>query len=316
MNLNNQYLNLIKLILKEGELVKSRNSDVLQYFGPNNLVVENVSKAFPILQIRKLPFYKSVLETCFFLSGETSFESMPEVLRNSWWKPWAAEAKAKNSWGQFYSHQWRHQLTEPGYPEFDAFNHLIGECCDVIYDVVINRGMVVSLWNKPSFTEGYTSDKAVLQSCHGTAMTFNLVPDKTKPNAWHLDLHHYQRSLDVMCGTNADLVYSGLLMQIIADEVSNCLYDVNELESSPVVSPRKLVYSLGNAHIYASHMTGAYELLKTCKSESYEAYPQPTVTSNSPLDFKSIRSVTDAKLAFQLNNYIATPGNYCFELIG
>jgi thymidylate synthase len=251
--LTTQYLALLGQCLSTGSNTVGRNGLVRKLWAPPPLVVPSVAYDFPLLQDRPHAFYKSVLETCFFLSGKTSYDSMPEVLRTSWWKPWAAAAEAQGSWGSFYGSQWRHQVSEQG-PGFDALQHLLNQLKEVVLTGVENRKMVVSLWHTPDTLSIYAQTPAVLESCHSTCLVFDLAPKLG--GSWVLNLHHTQRSLDLINGTAADLIYSGLVMKLICDWLSNAT-------GGTQVEPGCLVFAPVNVHIYENHWAQAQEL--ACK---------------------------------------------------
>lgn len=323
ISFNKQYLNTIQTVLQEGEYVTGRNSPVLQYFCPQPIIVPNISKEFPILSVRKIPFYKSALETFFFLGGESSYDSMPEVLRTSWWSCWADQAKKQDSWGGFYGKQWRHSYTDQSTDNavFDQWENLIKDLCQVVKTGVINRKMVVSLWRSQDALPEYTTNPAVLSSCHSTALVFNLVPKLHEESGhfpcqeYYLDLHHTQRSLDLFLGTGSDLIYSGLLMHLLCDEVANRVYDVNNPESAPVIKPRKLVFSPSNTHIYESHLEQAKQLLML--NSNVKSYSPAKLQLQSPItDFTAFKTIEDVKQVISLNNYNPSQGNYNAKLYG
>lgn len=326
MNFNKQYLSTIQTVLGQGEYLQSRNSAVLQYFCPNPIIINDVNKEFPILSVRKIPFYKSALETFFFLSGESSYDSMPECLRNSWWKPWDDKAKAQDSWGKFYSTQWRHQTTDQSTCKtgFDAWENLIKDLCTVIKTGSINRKMVVSLWRRQDAMPEYTINPAVLDCCHSTCLVFNLTykwhEDELNNGyspyqEWYLDLHHTQRSLDLMCGTGSDLIYSGLIMHLLCNEVSNRMYNVNSPEQTPIIKPRKLVFSPSNVHIYESHIKEAKQLL-LLNSQSNNYSPAKISLQGPICNFTQYKTIEKIKQVVDLKNYNPNWGNYNFELLG
>lgn len=235
MNLTNQYIELAEDVLTNGETTQGRNSETRMLWSPQPLVVNDVYKNFPLLQDRAQPLYTSVLETMYFLSGDTSFAGMPKVLRDSFWKPWAQNAERHGSFGRFYPAQWRAQRAEFGF--YDALKGLIKELEEVKNTGLENRKMAVSLWNKPDNDPTMTRDVACLDSCHSTSLVFNL---SQRAGVWKLDLHHTQRSLDICCGLGPDLIYSGLLMNLLCQEVG--------------ALPGKLVFAPVNVHIYKSHI--------------------------------------------------------------
>jgi dihydrofolate reductase/thymidylate synthase len=326
MEFNKQYLATIKTVLNDGEYVTGRNGVVLQYFCPNPIVVKDVSKEFPILSVRKIPFYKAALETFFFLSGKSSYEAMPEVLRNSWWEPWDSQAKAQGSWGRFYGSQWRHSATDQStkMTGFDQWENLVQDLCNVVSTGQVNRKMVVSLWRRQDAMAEYTINPAVLDSCHSTALVFNLAPKfhqdeldsgYARYQEYHLDLHHTQRSLDLFLGTGSDLIYSGLIMQLLCNEVSDRLYNVMQPEHGPIVKPRKLVFSPSNCHLYENHIEQAKQLLML-NSNVLDYQPVALELKGPITDFSAFKTIEDVKEVASIRNYRPNLGDYKAELHG
>jgi hypothetical protein len=66
---------------------------------------------------------------------------------------------------------------------------------------------------------------------------------------WKLNLHHTQRSLDLVNGAAADLVYSGLLMELLCELL-------NDEEPGSWVDAGTLVFAPVNVHIYENHLDG------------------------------------------------------------
>jgi thymidylate synthase len=246
MILTKQYLSLVADVLGNGNTVTTRNGLVKKIWAPKPLVELDVASNFPILTDRKPAFYTSVLETCFFLSGYSTYESMPELLRNTWWKPWAKKAQEQKSWGRFYGTQWRNQTGG-----FDPLRHLLAQLSEVITTGVENRKMVVSLWHTPDTLHAYTARPAVLESCHSTSLCFDLERGP-ELGSWGLSLHHTQRSLDLMCGTGPDLIYSGLVMEFICKFLSE--------KHGCIVKAKKLIFAPVNVHIYEQHWRKAKKL--------------------------------------------------------
>jgi thymidylate synthase len=250
-------MNLVQEVLERGNNTIGRNGLVRKLWAPTPLRVESVANSFPLLLNRPTAFYKSCLETFFFLSGESSYDSMPEVLRNSWWAPWASQAQARSSWGRFYGTQLRAQVTDTPGVYFDPLNHLIQQLKEVLRTGIENRKMVVSLWHTPDTLSVYTQTPAVLESCHSTCLVFDLERTSQDPdsNKWKLNLHHTQRSLDLVNGTAADLVYSGLLMELFC-ELLNFEQKCNDLGELCSVEAGTLVFAPVNTHIYGNHLDG------------------------------------------------------------
>ena len=323
MGFNQKYLSTIKTVLNEGEYVTGRNGGVLQVFCPAPIIIKDVSKEFPLLSVRKIPFYKAALETFFFLSGASEYDAMPETLRDSWWKPWKEQAKAQGSWGRFYGSQWRYAMTEQG-PNFDQWENLIKELCEVVSTGIVNRKMCVSLWDKAGTMPEYTSKPSVLDCCHSSFLAFNLVPkfhqDEldsgfAKYQEYHLDLHHTQRSLDLFLGTASDLIYSGLIMQLLCDEVANRLYHPFCPEYGPIVKPRKLAFAPANCHLYETHIEQAKQLLML-NSNVLNYQPVKLELKGPITDFSVFKTIEDVKEVVNIQNYCPNWGNYKATLHG
>lgn len=288
--IDQQYQQMVRTVLRYGELVTGRNGEIAQYFSPTPIVIQSVDKTFPILQIRKVPFYKAALETLFFLSGDSYYGFMPECLRNSWWKPWAKQAERENSWGNFYGYQMRHSQAEIG--EYDQWAELLNSIQYSLETGEVNRRLVISLWRAQDTLAEYCNDPAVLPSCHSTALVFNL-----NPITGVLDLHHTQRSQDLMCGFPSNLIYSGLLMKIIANEFG--------------LQCGKLVFQPVNTHIYSQHFEEAGRLTTVPLPKLNDV----GVDVIGEIDFK-VKTVEEAKSIFKLCNYSPLQDEYKFELVG
>jgi dihydrofolate reductase len=65
----NQYLQLVKDIMENGEAKEGRNGQVLSMFGPQH--VFDLQKGFPLLTTKRMFFSGIIKELLFFLRGET-----------------------------------------------------------------------------------------------------------------------------------------------------------------------------------------------------------------------------------------------------
>jgi thymidylate synthase len=294
-SIDRQYHNILQQVLKNGEFLPGRNGNTLCVIAPPPMVIDSVDNYFPILSIRPMPFYKSALETLFFLSGKSNYSAMPEVLRNSWWEPWSDKARYSASWGKFYGYQLRHSQAEIG--EFDQWQNLKKDLVESIKTGLVNRKMVISLWRRQDNLASHTKDPAVLDSCHSTCLCFNYNPISNT-----LSLHHTQRSLDLLCGTGADLVYSGLLMKVLQFEI--------EQLTGLRMNLGKLVFAPVNVHIYELHI----ELAK--KLELFEPEQSPTVTINSIAENYIYKTIEEVKASLEIRGYSPAKSDYIFKLVG
>lgn len=274
-NLDLQYVDLVKQVLTNGFLEEGRNGQTTTLWGPQPIVVEDVYKTFPLIRAKNTGFYTSALETLFFMSGKTNYEDMPQKLRETYWQPWAAKAEELGTWGPFYSHQMRSSASSFSTVGFeglqpymtDPLHNTLKKIIDVMLSGQSSRKIVMTLWNDADL------EATALESCHSTSLVFNVrkVPstlgiDHNNLGIWALDLHHTQRSLDLMCGTAADLVYSGLLMHYLCHWARTFLAShVHLLPENHLptrIIPGKLVFAPVNTHIYEDHTPAALDFIK------------------------------------------------------
>lgn len=121
-----------------------------------------------------------------------------------------------------------------------------------------SRRHVIALWNPE------TVGKQPLACCHGTVIQFYV-------NKGKLDMFTHQRSSDSMLGLPYNLASYGLLNLMISHVVG--------------LSPGKMIYSLGDAHIYSNHEDGAREMLLR------PSLPDPSVelSQSAPKDIYRIK---------------------------
>ena len=136
-----------------------------------------------------------------------------------------------------------------------------------------------------------------------------------KYQEYHLDLLHTQRSLDLFLGTGSDLVYSGLIMQLLCNEVMDRLYSVICPEYTPIVKPRKLVFSPANCHLYESHIEQAKQLLML-NSNVLDYRPVELELKGPITDFSAFKTIEDVKQVASIAGYSPNWGNYKAELHG
>ncbi|PJA99141.1 MAG: thymidylate synthase [Ignavibacteriales bacterium CG_4_9_14_3_um_filter_30_11] len=197
-----QYLDLVKLVLKEGILKKNRTGiDTISYFGAFYKV--DISKGFPLLTTKQM-YWKSLLhEMLWYLSGEDHIRNLTK--KTKIWDAWADE---NGNLDTAYGNYWRHfpsaiknKNGEWEVREIDQIQFVIDE----IRKNPNSRRLVVSAW------EPGNAISSKLPPCHYT-YTFNVTNGK-------LNCHLTQRSGDIALGIPFNLAAYSLLTQIIAQEV-------------------------------------------------------------------------------------------------
>jgi thymidylate synthase len=294
-----QYLDLLKLILKKGAIKGDRTGvGTKSIFG--HQMRFDLSKGFPLLTTKKV-FHKSIFhELIWFLNGDTNLKYLVDnnvKIWNEWpftnylkenkltkkfpryskeweeklnWFVNEIKTNSKNSefvkkWGDcgpIYGYQWRNFNGE----NIDQIKKVI----DQIKKTPNSRRLVVSAWNPLQIDE---MAKSGLPPCH---TIFQFYVNKGK-----LSCQLYQRSCDVFLGVPFNIASYALLIHIIA---KICNLKVGEF-----------IHTLGDVHIYKNHFKQVKEQLKR------EPFKFCKLEFNKDKDFKKI---SDFKFEdIQIKNY-------------
>jgi thymidylate synthase len=254
------YLDIVKKVLEEGKKVSTRQG-TLAYTIAGAIFEHDMSKGFPLLTTKKVPFRLIATELEFFINGLTDKKWLQD--RNSHiWDEWANPKKApyghdeeskkkmleERDLGPIYGFQWRH-FNAP-YTNYDT--DYTGQGVDQLKNIVEtlktnprDRRMIVNAWNPQQFSE------MSLPPCY---YSFQItVIDKKLNLLWN------QRSVDTMLGLPFDIAVHALLLKLLAKEAG--------LEEG------KLVGFLADVHIFENHIEGAKEQL----SRDPEKYSLPKI---------------------------------------
>ncbi len=253
-----QYLDLIKDILKHGVMESGRNGNVLTVVG-GAMQFSLKDGNIPLLTTKKVAWKTCLKELLWFIRGDTSNKRLQE--QNV--KIWNGNASREfldsrglqhleeGDLGPVYGHQWRHFNAE--YSNCDA--NYDGKGVDQLQYVIDSlknpetrnsRRLVISAWNPCQI------DNMALPPCH-VLMQFNVV-DGNK-----LSCSLYQRSCDVGLGVPFNIASYSFLTHIIAKHCG--------------LEPTDFIYHLGNIHIYDDHID---QLTEQSKREPY-AFPTVNV---------------------------------------
>lgn len=209
-----QYFALVNKVLTEG-VKRNQERTGVGTLGVFGVNLElNLKAGFPLLTHRKI-FYKGVIgELIAFLRGHTNVNDF-KTLGCNYWDAWAEE---DGNLGPVYGSQWRN---------YSGLQ--IDQLKNVIKEAKVNpesRRLYVTAWNP------IDADKMALLPCfHG----FQLFIHNN-----HLSLLVNMRSSDVMVGLPSDILFHSLLMLVLS----------NELDTTP----HRLIFNLGDAHIYNNHI--------------------------------------------------------------
>ena len=280
-----QYLDLCKKILEEGQVRKDRTgTGTISLFGAQYRV--DLSKGFPLLTTKKV-FFKGVLkELLWIISGSTNIR--PLTLDNvKIWNDWPykkfkesssfngetmeefiakinADEEFAKVWGELgpvYGHQWRN---------FFGKDQLL-EVQKSIREDPFSRRHIICAWNPAQV------DEMALPPCHAFVQ-FYVSGDGKK-----LSCQLYQRSADMFLGVPFnDASYACLTMMMAA---------VCGLE------PGEFIHTFGDAHIYLDHV----DLIKEQLSREPRKLPKLLIK-------RKVDSITDYKYEdFEVVDYDPWP---------
>ena len=277
-----QYHELIKHILDNGVTKSDRTgTGTISVFGTQ--LRFDLSKGFPLMTTKFVPFKSVLSELLWFLEGSTDERRLAEIYYGKHREEligkqtiWTANADKQgvdlgyhNSdiikiLGPVYGYQWRHMYVS---------KH-IDQIAQVIEQIKSNpdsRRHLVSAWNVADL------DSMALPPCH-YAFQFYVSEGK-------LSCMFNMRSIDTLLGLPFNIASYALLTMMIAQ--------VCDLE------PGEVIFTGGDTHIYLNHLEQVNELL----SRDVNTYSLPTVTLDP-----SIKSIDDFKMEhFTLSNYQSYP---------
>ena len=221
----NQYLELVRHVLENGELKEDRTgTGTKSIFGFQMRF--DLSKGFPMVTTKKLHLKSIIYELLWFLKGDTNIDYLKENGVNIW-NAWADK---NGDLGPVYGFQWRNWN-----------NDGIDQIKILVKDLVNNpnsRRHLISAWNpsvlpdtSKSFESNIANGKAALPPCHAF---FQFYVSNEK-----LSCQLYQRSADVFLGVPFNIASYSLLTMMIAQVCNLKLGD--------------FVHTFGDAHIYSNH---------------------------------------------------------------
>jgi thymidylate synthase len=236
-----QYLDLVKLVMKEGIRKPSRTGvDTISYFGAFYKV--DLQEGFPLLTTKKMLWNSLLHEVLWYLSGENHIRNLRKHTKI--WDAWADEdGNLETAYGYYWRHFPSAQKNGNGeweVKETDQIQYVIDE----IKRNPSSRRLVVNAW------EPGNAIHSKLPPCHYT-FVFNVSDDR-------LNCHLTQRSGDIALGIPFNLAAYSLLTQVIAQQVG--------------LEPGEFAHTIVDAHIYTAakgsetenfdHLEGLKEQIK------------------------------------------------------
>lgn len=283
-----QYHDLIKHILDNGVTKSDRTgTGTISVFGTQ--LRFNLSKGFPLMTTKFVPFKSVLSELLWFLEGSTDERRLAEIYygqqRNELIGKqtiWTANADKQGrdlgylnsdiikELGPVYGAQWRN--TQPmRTTQFFGHHDQIAQVIEQIKTNPDSRRHLVSAWTVADLSS------MALPPCH-YAFQFYVSDGK-------LSCMFNMRSCDVFLGLSFNIASYALLTMMIAQVCD--------------LKPGEVIFTGGDTHIYLNHLEQVNELL----SRDVSTYSLPTVTLDP-----SIKSIDDFRMEhFTLSNYQSYP---------
>ena len=216
------YQDLVYRILNEGERKTDRTG--VGTIGVFGGRIEfDVRYRFPLVTMKETRWKVAFLEMLWFLRGERN----TKFLHDHDCKLWDAWADEYGRVGRIYGYQWRNWDGE----QIDQIKQLI-------VGIIQNphgRRHIVSAWNVADVP--YMS----LPPCHWAFQCYVSTDG-------HLDMQVNQRSWDVALGAPFNIAQYALLLHLLARATG--------------LTPRKLAFSYGDAHIYTNHIDAMRQVVE------------------------------------------------------
>ncbi|AXH71082.1 putative thymidylate synthase [Bacillus phage BSP38] len=256
-----EYFGLVKKIMDEGTFKDDRTgTGTLSLFGPQ--MEFDLSKGFPLLTTKKLPFRIIAEELFWFIKGDTDLKTLLDKNINIWtddaYRFYLDNGgsltksgfihRTKNAGfdlGPIYGKQWRSWGGVVTVDDSMGYQMQHDQLFRVIKDINTNpdsRRHIVSAWNVGDL------DYMALPPCH-VLFQFYVVNGT-------LSCKLYQRSADVFLGVPFNIASYALLTHIIAKMTG--------------LKVGKFIHSFGDAHIYINHL----DLLKGQMEREPKEMPQ------------------------------------------
>lgn len=229
--LEQQYLNLLREVLRDGEPHADRTGvGTSRVFGRQ--IRHDLRTGFPLLTTKKMATKNMIRELMWFVSGSTNLKDLHEQV-HPWWSPWA---RVDGDLGPIYGRQLRDARS------FDANANQprhMDQLANVLHQIIHqpdSRRILMTTWNAADVPH------MQLPPCHGIAIQFMCHNDNG------LSLSMYQRSADIFLGVPVNIASYALLLEMIAQVTGRYARD--------------LVMTFGDLHLYDDHHHAAVTQLR------------------------------------------------------
>jgi thymidylate synthase len=253
-----QYIELIRDVICEGEWLNGRNGRVKSVFG-SAMIFSLENDTLPLLTTKKLAWKTCLKELLWFIQGQTN----NRILKEQGVHIWDANSTREfldsrglfdyqeDELGPIYGFQWRN---------FNGTADISGSGIDQLQEIIdiikhpdpivrASRRLIMTAWNPCQL------NKMALPPCH-ILCQFNVSGEKMD----ELSCSLYQRSGDIGLGVPFNIASYSFLTHLIAKHCG--------------LKAKEFVYYLGNCHIYENHI----EVLQQQATKRIPRYPFPKLT--------------------------------------
>jgi dihydrofolate reductase/thymidylate synthase len=262
-----QYLNLLKNVISYGEFRQTRNDFTWSDFGAQ--LEFDLIYGFPLLTSKKVPLRIIFEELMFFIRGYTDNKILKEKNIHIWDSNTTKSFIESNNkrysdsdrlletddMGPMYGFQWRYfgskydrisnPLTAAHYKSATDLKH--DQLLKVINELrtdPFSRRIIMTTFNPEQVSNG------VLYPCHSIVIQFYAKTDPINSTNLLLSIKMYQRSADLFLGLPFNIASTALFLHLVCDHLNR----LNQPNKSYTYVPSKVIISLGDTHIYQSHL--------------------------------------------------------------
>jgi thymidylate synthase len=261
----NQYLELIKDILDNGDIFNGRNGTTKAIIG-SMMRYSLDDDTVPLLTTKRMAWKTCMKELLFFIKGQTDNKILKSQKVNIWNENGSREFLdsrnlkhyKEDDLGPVYGFQWRHFNTPYINCDTDYTNKGIDQLQKIIDSLKnpetrYSRRLILTAWNPNQLNE------MALPPCHLLSQ-FNVVGEDK------LTCTLYQRSGDVGLGVPFNIASYAFLTHIIAKICG--------------LKAHKFIHFISNAHIYDDH----FENLANQLNNSPYKFPKLKISSVKNID--------------------------------
>lgn len=255
-NVDSAYKELVENILKNGSKYLDPNRAGVSRIEINSYLLEiDVSKYFPILSLRDLPYKNGLMELMVFLSGSNDIRDLWENRVNFWDKDWGnyvnksvvtgdinkLTTTLKEFWkdgdDQGAEYDEVYSLGDI-YPKLMRNFHGVDQIANMVKTLETNPNatkQTITMWDPSSV------NNQALTPCH---FMFQILPIKDSKT---LDLKWSQHSVDTFLGLPTNIVYYAGMLHYICWKLG--------------YKPGKIIGDLSNVHLYDNALDKAREII-------------------------------------------------------